>query len=255
MPRFPMRTFQQDAILKRLADGLVALEVSNVKTLTSEQCEKLQCGDVVVKKDSSGEHAYVVTFKSDSGMCITYMDASVVETQSYDKVGNEWVYNSEDKTPNLLDVQTEDDVISLIEQGEPMEGYSFEQEDFIDKPITGEYLYVGACKNGNKLTLVISIKLNRNDTVSATFNIGKFIVPQEVYDKLYPQYSTNLSIKKVNINANSWTGVDLFFSANKENNKIRISVDNSGISSMTVNTDYYARYEITFLLSDNLVTD
>lgn len=97
MSRFPMRTFQQDAILKRLSEGLVALEVSNVKTLTTEQCNKLQCGDVVVKKDSMGEHAYVVTFKSDTGMCLTYSDASVVETQSYDKTDNAWVYNSEDK--------------------------------------------------------------------------------------------------------------------------------------------------------------
>ena len=108
MSRFPMRTFQQDAILKRLADGLVALEVSNVKTLTTEQCNKLQCGDVVVKKDSSGEHAYVVTFKSDTGMCLTYTDASVVETQSYDKVSSEWVYNSEDLMPlNKLENITE----------------------------------------------------------------------------------------------------------------------------------------------------
>ena len=45
-----------------------------------------------------GEHAYVVTFKSETGMCMTYTDASCVETQSYDKDGDEWVYNSEDKS-------------------------------------------------------------------------------------------------------------------------------------------------------------
>ena len=110
MNRFPLHTFQQDAILARLSQALVALEVSNVKSLTSEQCEKLQCGDVVVKKDSSGEHSYVVTFKSDTGMCLTYMDASVIETQSYDKGESGWVYNSEDKTPNLLDAATKADI-------------------------------------------------------------------------------------------------------------------------------------------------
>lgn len=103
MSRFPMHTFQQDAILARLSEGLVALEVTNVKSLTDEQCNKLQCGDVVVKKTGEQEHAYVVTFKQDkTGMCLTYTDASVVETQSYDYVGGHWVYNSEDKA-NLGD--------------------------------------------------------------------------------------------------------------------------------------------------------
>ena len=93
-----------------LSDKVVALEVSNVKSLSSEQCENLKCGDIVVKKDASGEHAYKVTFKSDTGMCLTYHDASVIETQSYDKVGQNWVYNGEDKTPNLLDVAEKSDI-------------------------------------------------------------------------------------------------------------------------------------------------
>ena len=35
--------------------------------------------------------------KDDTGMCLTYADASVVETQSYDYTEGHWVYNSEDK--------------------------------------------------------------------------------------------------------------------------------------------------------------
>lgn len=77
---------------------LYVVECDNVKTLSNSQIDLLRCGDYLVKKDSSGEHAYKVTYKSDTGMCITYHDASVVETQSYDKVDGNWVYNSEDKT-------------------------------------------------------------------------------------------------------------------------------------------------------------
>ena len=89
---------------------LFVVETDNVKALSNSQIDLLRCGDYLVKKDASGEHAYKVTFKSKTGMCITYMDASVVETQSYDKVDGEWVYNSEDKTPNLLNVAVQSDI-------------------------------------------------------------------------------------------------------------------------------------------------
>ena len=43
-------------------------------------------------------------------MCITYHDASVVETQSYDKVGDNWVYNSEDKAPLPINGEVDGDI-------------------------------------------------------------------------------------------------------------------------------------------------
>ena len=89
---------------------LFVLECDNVKTLSNSQIDLLRCGDYLVKKDATGEHAYKVTFKSATGMCLTYHDASVIETQSYDKIDGVWTYNSEDKTPNLLEVVTEDDI-------------------------------------------------------------------------------------------------------------------------------------------------
>ena len=88
---------------------LFVIECEDVKALSNSQIDLLRCGDYLVKKDASGEHAYKVTFKSDTGMCITYHDASVIETQSYDKVDGNWVYNSEDKTPNLLELQNVED--------------------------------------------------------------------------------------------------------------------------------------------------
>lgn len=85
---------------------LFVVECNDIKALSNSQIDLLRCGDYLVKKDASGEHAYKVTYKSDTGMCLTYHDASVIETQSYDKVNGNWVYNSEDKTPNLLDAKT-----------------------------------------------------------------------------------------------------------------------------------------------------
>ena len=89
---------------------LYVVECSNVKALTDDQINLLRCGDYLVKKDASGEHAYKVTFKSATGMCITYHDASVIETQSYDLVNGHWQYNSEDKTELVGDREIEDDI-------------------------------------------------------------------------------------------------------------------------------------------------
>ena len=36
---------------------LFVLEVDNVKTLSNAQIDLLRCGDYLVKKDASGEHA------------------------------------------------------------------------------------------------------------------------------------------------------------------------------------------------------
>lgn len=90
--------------------GQDSVIVTDIKNIPSATIKKLQCGDIVLKKDSSGYHAYIVSFRNATGICLTYTDASCVETQSYDKVGNNWVYNSEDKTPNLLNVATKEDI-------------------------------------------------------------------------------------------------------------------------------------------------
>lgn len=76
------------------------LEVSNITTLTTEQCNSLNAGDVVVKLTSNQKHTYTVSYKENNvGMCLTYVDASVSETVSYDFVEGNWVYNSTDVTP------------------------------------------------------------------------------------------------------------------------------------------------------------
>lgn len=76
------------------------LEVKDIKGLTTEQINKLKCGDMVIKNENGNCHTYVVTYKEEKvGICLTYTDASVVETQSYDYTNGAWVYNSADITP------------------------------------------------------------------------------------------------------------------------------------------------------------
>lgn len=78
-------------------EKLVALEVSDITALTNEQCNSLKAGNIVVKKTGNQKHSYRVSYKEDNqGMCLTYVDASVSETVSYDYVGGNWTYNSTD---------------------------------------------------------------------------------------------------------------------------------------------------------------
>ncbi len=74
------------------------IEVNNIKALTNAQCEALRAGDIVVKVDGTGKHAYRVSFKNATGMCLTYADRENVETVAYDKANDDWAWTSTDVT-------------------------------------------------------------------------------------------------------------------------------------------------------------
>ena len=80
-------------------DGTVAADVTDITKLSSAYCEALKAGDVVVKTTTNQKHAYLVSYKEDGvGLCLTYTDATTVETVSYDCSEGVWTYNSTDKT-------------------------------------------------------------------------------------------------------------------------------------------------------------
>lgn len=92
------------------ADLQVKYEVEDIKAIPSDILNEVKCGDVIAKKTGEQYHSYIVTYKQENqGICLTYFDASVVETQSYDYVTDAWVYNSEDKT-NILNYTAGDNV-------------------------------------------------------------------------------------------------------------------------------------------------
>ncbi len=95
---------EQDLTIDELRAELEAVAhnpvVGDVKELSSAIIEKLKCGDIIVKRTGNAGHAYLVTYKEDKvGICMTYLDASTVETVSYDWDADQdkWVYNSTDK--------------------------------------------------------------------------------------------------------------------------------------------------------------
>ena len=88
------------AILSALASAAAPIEVDDITALTGEQLDALEIGAKVAKKTGTAKHLYVVSYKDaeNGGLCLTYTDASTVETVSYDHSESGWVYNSTDKT-------------------------------------------------------------------------------------------------------------------------------------------------------------
>lgn len=88
----------EDIIKQIKTEGLKRIVVTDMEALTGEQIEALQAGDVVVKRDETGDHAYLVSYKGATGICLTYSDCENVETIAYEKVEGEWTYDSKDVT-------------------------------------------------------------------------------------------------------------------------------------------------------------
>ena len=87
-------------ILSALAGASLPIEVTDITGLTDDQLDSLNVGDKVAKKTGTAQHLYVVSYKDaeNGGLCLTYTDASTVETVSYDHTESGWAYNSTDKT-------------------------------------------------------------------------------------------------------------------------------------------------------------
>lgn len=87
------------AILSALAAAAAPIEVDDITALTGAQLDALEIGAKVAKKTGTAKHLYVVSYKDaeNGGLCLTYTDASTVETVSYDHTESGWAYNSTDK--------------------------------------------------------------------------------------------------------------------------------------------------------------
>ena len=82
------------------AGSLRRYETTDITALDGEVLDALRCGDQVLKRTGNQLHAYVVSYKGEGvgeGLCLTYADASTVETVSYDRGESGWSYNSTDK--------------------------------------------------------------------------------------------------------------------------------------------------------------
>lgn len=136
---------------------------------------------------------------------------------------------------------------------ENMEGYSFAKQE-ADTYNAFDYTYAGVVKNGNKITFALALKLTRVSGGGGYKRMGTFTIPQAVFNKLYPvsiDGTTYMAIGQVD-------GVDTstkaivsspWYCFKETGNKVAIALNNTNMSN---NEECYIRFEITFLLSENL---
>ena len=151
------------------------------------------------------------------------------------------------------------DATGLITGGEiveKMSGYSFSQLD----ESKWSAIYVGVCKNGNKLSIVIFGSLNSNNQTSYTTSVARITVPSAVYNKLYP-YTVGSSedvLQTLQVlltdSSNATTTVLKTVTVQKDTfNRIAFALRGMN-SELEANKNYFFRIETTFLLSENLAS-
>ena len=137
---------------------------------------------------------------------------------------------------------------------ENMSGYSWTTDSSL--PSGFSLLFVGAVKNGNKLTLSAFMSINVASASTGGLLIGSFNIPEVIGQKLVPfQFgepgTPYLDIKNV---AGAYSGADTvnvpcrLVKGTNTRLDFYITKDN-----IVAETDYFLRYEITFLLGENLI--
>lgn len=118
--------------------------------------------------------------------------------------------------------------------------------------------YAGAVKNGNKLTLVLAGTFTRTAETPANIAPCYFLIPKNVADKLFSNSLGALDNKQVLFMDSTTSGVSKFARIIKASSVTpdiaRLLVTFYGVNSLTIGTPYEFRYEVTFLLSDNLAS-
>ncbi len=133
---------------------------------------------------------------------------------------------------------------------ENMSGYSAVLGS--DTNFTYEKVYVGACKNGNKLTLVVALNLTKGAGAGGFPTLCTITIPASVASKLYPtqvgQYNF-LDNRVINIFASNTSYVAGVAYVSKNSNNLMFVMSSA---NMVENTKYYVRYEATFLLGNDI---
>lgn len=83
-----------------VCNAMVEIDNDEIESIPSEVLDQLDCGDFIIKRTGNQKHRYFVSYKEARvGICFTYVDASCVETISYDCTDGVWSFNSKDITP------------------------------------------------------------------------------------------------------------------------------------------------------------
>lgn len=112
--------------------------------------------------------------------------------------------------------------------------------------------YLGACKNGNKLTFAVAGALTTASThpSGGAYQAVSFTIPTSIANKIIPYTGSLVALNSVDMAINTYsTPVRGSYQFIKEGNTFYVYFL---VTNLAVSTTYNVRFDITFLLSDNL---
>ena len=141
---------------------------------------------------------------------------------------------------------------------ETMSGYSFSvvsKQDYVTP------LYCSQVKNGNKITIVVTGKINmgENDNMNSSTNLLQINVhyPTSVGTHIIGLVGSRLDQKYIDVFSNTFGDHSQLYAnvsrTNDGNMDVRIYGTSEANSAIVRGRDYAFRYEVTFLLSENML--
>lgn len=122
--------------------------------------------------------------------------------------------------------------------------------------ITRNISYAGVVKNGNKITFAIAGTISQASGGSSNQVLGTFTIPTSIGSKLIPTVLYELNIidnKKLSFIKSANTMLSETCVTVKNNNS-GFYVQLLNMNDLEADTPYFFRYEVTFLLSDNMAS-
>lgn len=149
---------------------------------------------------------------------------------------------------------------SIIEN---MSGYSY-YKGTETANVTRTFKYVGVVKNGNKITLAVALEINKATDISSylsNIGAGTFTIKASVGQKLFPFVTSTpfgsllskFKVKACNIDSFGLSDPDVDILIQKASDTA-LNVYICNINSLTDGANYFVRFDITFLLSNSLVS-
>ena len=120
---------------------------------------------------------------------------------------------------------------------------------------TGVHIdYAGIVQNGNKLTFVQAGHIEASGQAAGAFSLWGFNIPSDIGQKLYPLGdTTNIDVRNITLfkeGAITNSQQPYAYMTKGANTYLRMGIFTT--SALDATGTYHFRYEVTFLLSDNL---
>lgn len=229
----------------------------------------IESNDIVLQQGETGVGIASVSLNATNHLIVTYTNGSVEDAgQLFStnlNISNDLQVGNDVTIGNDLDVEGNitGQQVSGKEILEIMKGYLFDASSGLSAGI--EPVYVGISKTGNKLTLVESLIIDATQLSTVQPRFGRILIPKEIGDKIYElpndQYGTfsgslvpmyqegSYSAPKYNVGvigaiSHNWTSTK---------SALNFGINGFNSSSFDMTKRYFVRFEITILLSDNLV--